>query len=64
MALGITELALVLLIVAVFFGAGKLPQVCEALGHGIKQFREASKDLDDTRKEIEASVRGPDDTRR
>lgn len=41
---GPTELFLVLLIVFILFGAGKLPQVFEAFGQGIKKFREASQD--------------------
>ena len=38
---GAMELALVLVIVAVFFGAGKLPEVMGAIGTGMKQFRDA-----------------------
>ena len=41
---GATELALILVIVLILFGAGKLPQVFEAFGTGIKKFREASTD--------------------
>jgi sec-independent protein translocase protein TatA len=40
--LGPTELILILLILLVLFGAGKLPQVFGSLGRGIKEFREAS----------------------
>jgi sec-independent protein translocase protein TatA len=38
---GPTELALILVIVLIVFGAGKLPQVFEAFGLGLKKFREA-----------------------
>jgi sec-independent protein translocase protein TatA len=41
-SLGPTELILILVIVLVLFGAGKLPQVFGSLGRGIKEFREAS----------------------
>jgi len=39
--LGITELVLILLIVLLVFGAGKLPQIGEALGKSIKSFKDA-----------------------
>jgi sec-independent protein translocase protein TatA len=41
---GPTELALVLVIVLILFGAGKLPQVFEAFGTGIKKFRDAQRE--------------------
>jgi sec-independent protein translocase protein TatA len=37
--LGTTELILVLVIVVVVFGVGKLPQVGRQLGEGIKNFK-------------------------
>jgi sec-independent protein translocase protein TatA len=37
--LGTTELLIILVLVLIVFGAGKLPQVGEALGKGIKSFR-------------------------
>ncbi len=39
---GPTELLLVLAIILIIFGAGKLPQVLGSLGKGVKEFREAS----------------------
>lgn len=45
--LGVTELILILLIVLLVFGAGKLPQIGEALGKSIKSFKSASKKGDD-----------------
>lgn len=44
---GWPELLLVLVIVLVFFGAGKLPQVFEAMGDGVRRFRDAQDGLDD-----------------
>ena len=43
---GPTELALILVIVLILFGAGKLPQVFEAFGQGVKKFREAQQEED------------------
>ena len=42
MPIGPTELIIVLVIVMIIFGAGKLPQVLGSLGKGVKEFREAS----------------------
>ncbi len=41
--LGIGELILILVIVLIIFGAGKLPQIGDALGKGIRNFRRASR---------------------
>jgi sec-independent protein translocase protein TatA len=40
------ELVVVLLIVLIIFGAGKLPQVFGALGKGVREFRDASEGKD------------------
>ncbi len=40
--LGPTELILILVLVMIIFGAGKLPQVFSSLGKGVKEFRDAS----------------------
>lgn len=44
---GWPELLLVLVIVLVVFGAGRLPQVFEAMGDGIRRFREAQEGGED-----------------
>ncbi|HKL78771.1 MAG TPA: twin-arginine translocase TatA/TatE family subunit [Gammaproteobacteria bacterium] len=41
---GIPELLIVLVIVLVFFGAGKLPEIGSALGKGIRGFRNSMND--------------------
>ena len=40
MSLGIWEILLILLVVLILFGAGKLPKVMFDLGVGIKKFKE------------------------
>jgi len=45
--LGIGELAIILLIVLIIFGAGKLPEIGEGLGRGIRNFRKAVKAPDE-----------------
>ncbi len=47
MDLGWPEVLLILAIVLVVFGAGKLPQVGSALGKGIREFRKAQRGDDD-----------------
>lgn len=49
--IGPLELIVVLIIILVLFGPGKLPDIGNALGRGIREFRRASSDL-------EESVRG------
>lgn len=43
--IGIPELLIILVIVLIIFGAGKLPQIGEGLGKGIKNFKKATQEL-------------------
>jgi sec-independent protein translocase protein TatA len=45
--LGTQELLLILVLVLVIFGAGKLPQIGGALGKGIRNFKEGVNAEDD-----------------
>jgi sec-independent protein translocase protein TatA len=47
--IGVPELILILVIVLVVFGVGKLPQIGGAVGKAISEFRKAQsgKDIDD-----------------
>jgi len=47
MGIGTTELLLILAIVLVLFGAGRIPEVGKALGKGIRNFRSALKGEDE-----------------
>ena len=44
--IGFPELAVILVIVLLVFGAGKLPEIGSAIGKGIKEFKKAMKDED------------------
>jgi len=44
--MGITELVLILFIVLIIFGAGKLPQLGEGLGKAIKGFKKSVHEAD------------------
>lgn len=45
--MGIGELLVILVIVLIVFGAGKLPDIGEGLGRGIRNFRKAVKAPDE-----------------
>ncbi len=45
--LGLPELLVILLIILVIFGAGKLPQIGEGLGKGIRNFKRSLKGQDE-----------------
>ena len=45
--IGGQELFLILLIVLIFFGAKKLPELARGLGQGIREFRKAARDVQD-----------------
>ena len=49
--IGWPELVVLLVVVLIIFGPGKLPQIGNAIGNGLREFRKASSDL-------EGSVRG------
>ena len=38
--LGWQELVIILVIIMIIFGAGKLPEIAKSLGQGVKEFRE------------------------
>jgi sec-independent protein translocase protein TatA len=46
-SIGTTELILILAIVLLIFGVGKLPEVFKALGSGVREFRDAAGDVPD-----------------
>jgi len=39
------EILIILLLVIIFFGAKKIPDLAQGLGKGIKEFRKAAKDI-------------------
>jgi sec-independent protein translocase protein TatA len=43
--IGGQELFLILLVVLIFFGAKKLPELAKGLGQGIREFRKAARDV-------------------
>lgn len=56
--LGPAEVILVLIIALIVFGPGRLPEVGQALGKSIREFREASSEITrEISREIEATER-------
>lgn len=51
MSIGIWQVVLVLLIVLILFGAGKLPKVMGDVAKGVKNFKTGLKDEDEDEKE-------------
>ena len=55
--IGTTEVIIIAIFVLVFFGAKRIPELAKGLGQGIKEFRQASKDI---KREIEESSKDID----
>ena len=49
---GIPELLIILFIIMIFFGVGKLPEIGKGLGEGIKNFKKASRGEPESSKKI------------
>jgi len=53
---GMGELFIILIMVLIIFGAGKLPQIGDALGKGIKNFKKATKEIQEEVDEVKPSL--------
>lgn len=60
MSIGWTQILLILLLVLVLFGAGKLPRVMGDLGKGLKSFKRGLNDLDDDASDNKSSESASD----
>ena len=45
--IGFQELIFILIVLLVFFGAKKLPELAKGLGQGIKEFKKATREMSD-----------------
>ncbi|MCC9166672.1 twin-arginine translocase TatA/TatE family subunit [Pontibacter harenae] len=57
--LGGTEVILILSVILLFFGAKKLPELAKGLGRGIREFKDATKEI---QHDIENSVKDDSNT--
>ena len=48
--LGVPELIIILIIIVFIFGANRLPQLATGLGKSIKNFKDATREADDDKK--------------
>jgi len=47
MNLGTPEVLLVMLVILIFFGPSKIPDLAKGLGNGLREFRKASREIQD-----------------
>ena len=52
-SLGVPEIALILVIILIVFGVGKLPQVGGAIGKGMRAFRRGQQGEEDDEDKVE-----------
>ena len=45
--IGTGEIIILLVIILIFFGAKKIPDLAQGLGKGLREFRKATKDIQD-----------------
>jgi sec-independent protein translocase protein TatA len=57
--IGGMEVLLILSVVLIFFGAKKIPELARGLGKGMREFKDATKDI---QKEIDTEVKSLNDT--
>ena len=58
LGLGMQELIVILVIIVIIFGAGKLPEIGSGIGKGIKNFKDATK-KEEEKDEIEEDKDNP-----
>ena len=56
--LGAPEIILIAVVILILFGAKKIPEFMQGLGKGVREFRKASKDIQE---EIEKETKQIDD---
>ncbi|MBM3150147.1 MAG: twin-arginine translocase TatA/TatE family subunit [Chloroflexi bacterium] len=56
--LGPMELVIILVLVMIIFGVGKLPEIGGAIGKGLREFRQAQSEVEELTKPVEADKPG------
>ncbi len=57
--IGMGELIIIFLIILILFGARRLPEIGNAIGRAIKEFKKASKDIEDPAKDDTPDPKAP-----
>ena len=52
-SIGMPELLIILLVVLLLFGAKRLPELAKGLGKGIREFKDATKHVENEFKELD-----------
>ena len=52
MGIGFPELMIILVIIMIIFGAGKLPEIGSAFGNSIRNFKKSMKDAEQENEEL------------
>ncbi len=55
MGIGFPELMIILVIIMIIFGAGKLPEIGSAFGNSIKNFKKSMKESDEMKDDMDIS---------
>ena len=55
--IGTQEILIILFIVLILFGGKKLPELARAIGHSVKEFRNATKDIDDNVNDVKKELK-------
>lgn len=53
--IGPFELVIVLVLVIIIFGAGKLPEIGSAVGKGIKEFRATTREINEIKDDLDVT---------
>ena len=61
--LGMPELIVILVIIVIIFGAGKLPEIGAGIGKGITNFKKATREGSDEANKIEEEEKKDDESK-
>ena len=62
MGIGFPELMIILVIIMIIFGAGKLPEIGSAFGNSIRNFKKSMKDAEEETQELSEATDAASDT--